>query len=232
MAKTLLIVAVLHADAEDKRYQLYSAAYGLEMQIDDEWKAELVLLAPHDHLAAVTEETDVTSEDTAICSAGVTDVPLTGGKPNLSAIRKERNNWLLVAGPDGIDSEEVIAKKLSAALAAGCRAVLCFDDAKGDQLANRLAGVDAKALPRLAIAYVGPKAADPKTAAAAAEHVQQTLQAKFSAKGACRFLVGGDVTAENVEALTSIPGVAGIFMEPKRYKEWGDILEILSVVGE
>lgn len=38
-----LVIAILHADEEDVHYQLYSQAYGIEMQVDDEWNAEAVL---------------------------------------------------------------------------------------------------------------------------------------------------------------------------------------------
>jgi hypothetical protein len=124
MKSTALVASVLHANAKDKNYQLYCAAYGLEMQIDNEWEVEVVLLVPHGHLHAVMENTDVTGEDTAIVSAGVTDIPMRkGGKPDVSAIKCERNNWLL---PGNGDSEATIKKKLRAALDADCRPILCF----------------------------------------------------------------------------------------------------------
>jgi hypothetical protein len=232
MRSTPLVAAVLHANAEDKNYQLYCAAYGLEMQIDDEWDAEAVLLAPHGHLHAVTEDTDVTGEDTAIVSAGVTDVPVKkGGKPDVSAITGERNNWLLAAGPENTDTEQTIKAKLRTALGAGCRAILCFSEVRTDQLASRLAGIGAAALPRLVIAYVGPDAASPPVAKRAMRFVHECLGSKPGAVDGPRFIVGGKVTAEAAKALTAIKGISGVLLLEDKYGHFGDILEVLAALG-
>lgn len=75
MARKPIVAAVLQAKGKDVNSELYCAAYGLEMQIDNAWNAELVLFAPGGHLKAVTKNTDVTGPDTKIVTAGVTDVP-------------------------------------------------------------------------------------------------------------------------------------------------------------
>jgi hypothetical protein len=231
MSDIPLVIAVLHSDADDKRYQLYCAAYGIEMQIDNEWNAELVLLAPCEHLSAVTEDTDVTGEDAAIVSAGVTDVPLTrGGTPDLSAIEHDRNNWLLIAGPGNTDSESTIKTKLHGALEAGCRAILCFSES--GQLATRLQGLDAAALPRLVLAYIGPDAERPAAAKQALESAQELLRSTLRSSEGCRFVVGGNVNATNAAALTAVPHVSGVLLEEKQYNGFSDILEILAALGE
>jgi hypothetical protein len=56
MAKPLL-VAVMHSDDDDPDYHITSSAYGLEMQIDNEWRAELVLLTPPEFLDSILEAT-------------------------------------------------------------------------------------------------------------------------------------------------------------------------------
>ncbi|MDB5310618.1 MAG: hypothetical protein JWO38_4820 [Gemmataceae bacterium] len=232
MRSTPLVAAVLHANAEDRNYQLYCAAYGLEMQIDDEWEVEAVLLAPHGHLHAVTEDTGVTGEDTAIVSAGVTDIPVkSGGKPDVSAIRDGRNNWLLVAGPGNTDTEETITVKLRAALDDGCRAILCFSEIETGQLPSRLAGIDAAALHRLVIAYVGPDAASPPVAKKAVRFVQDCLGSTAGAADGPRFIVGGKVTAEVATSLTAITGISGVVLLEDKYGHFGDILEVLAVLG-
>jgi hypothetical protein len=222
-------VAALHANETDKNYQLYSAAYGLEMQIDNEWNSELVLLTPHGHLHAVTEDTDVTGEDTAIVSAGVTDVPLENdGKPDLSDIQGERNNWLLVAGPGNSDANETIEAKLRSALAAGCRVILCFSEIETEQLPSRLKGIDAAMLPRLVIAYIGPDAAEPSVAKNALRFGQESLRSTLGTVKGSRFIVGGQVTAAGAVALTAIQGISGVLMREDHYNEFGDILEVLA----
>jgi hypothetical protein len=231
MANTPMVAAVLHSNADDRHYQLYSAAYGLEMQIDDGWQAELVLFAPHEHLNAVTEDTAVTGEDTAIVSAGVTDVPLNEGEPDLSAIQHERNNWLLVAGSGSKDSEETIKAKLIAALSVGCRAILCFAELGTAQLSNRLAGIDAAKLPQLVIAYVGSNAARPSIAKNALRAAQDAIKSRFHTGAGCRFIVGGEVTVDGAFALKAIPNISGVLLEEERYSDFGDILEILGALG-
>lgn len=226
-----LVIAILHADEEDVHYQLYSQAYGIEMQVDDEWNAEAVLLAPYDHLAAVTEDTDVTGEDAAIVSAGVTDVPLDAdGLPDLSVIAdSDKNNWLLVGDPRLDDSDATVAAKRDAALAAHCRVVLCLKDTAPEHLAARLAGVaDCSSL---VVALVHPDATAPETAAAMARTVREQLAAA-GATGQPRIVVAGDVTPENAAELVASEGVDGVLLLDDRYDEFDTILEVLEAVGD
>jgi hypothetical protein len=233
MPNTPLVVAVLHSNADDEHYQLYCAAYGIEMQIDDEWDAELVLLAPHEHLNAVTEDTGVTGDDPGIVSAGVTDVPTKkSGKPDLSAIKSDRNNWLLIGGAGNTDSEQATRAKLHAAVDAGCRVVLCFSETVTGQLPARLEGFDPRRLSQLVIAYTGPDAARPAAARAALRCVQDSLRSTLGTPAGCRFIVGGKATARSAVALTAIPNVSGVLMEAGQYSDFGDILDVLKALGE
>ncbi len=56
---------------DDPEYGIYTDAYGLEMNIDDELAVDTVLFAPADSVCKITEETDVTSMGTVY--AGVSD---------------------------------------------------------------------------------------------------------------------------------------------------------------
>lgn len=231
MRKAPLVVAVLHSNADDKRYQLYCAAYGLEMQIDDEWDAEVVLLAPYEYLGAVTEETDVTGSDTAIVSAGVTDIPLgSNGQPDVSSIQSEQNNWLLVGRPTGADSEATMNAKLQAALREGFRAIVCFSEIGTQQLPSRLAGIDTGWLNRLVIAYVGPGASESPEAIKAEQFVRECLTPWPNAAGEVRFVVGGEMTAQAAAEVTAIHGIDGVLMLDDKYKEWCDILGVLAAL--
>ena len=112
MTRAPILAVILRTSGDDWKYQLYSAAYGLEMNIDNDWNARLVLLAPHDYLKAITEDTDVTGDDSAIVSAGVTDIPLDNSEPVISFVKQNHNNWLLVGHPAGNDSDAQINLKL------------------------------------------------------------------------------------------------------------------------
>ena len=48
---------------------IYSDAYGLEMNIDDEWPIDTILLAAPDLVDVITDETDVTSMGTVFAGA-------------------------------------------------------------------------------------------------------------------------------------------------------------------
>ena len=232
MRSTPLVAAVLHANAEDKNYQLYCAAYGLEMQIDNEWDAEAVLLAPHEHLHAVTEDTGVTGEDTAIVSAGVTDIPVQrGGKPDVSAIKGGRNNWLLVAGPGNADTEETIKEKLHAALDAGCPGhSLLFRD-RDEPIALTVGGHRRGRAPppRHCLCRTRCRlAAGGKEGCAICARPPRINDRAVDGP---RFIVGGTVTAEVATALTAIKGVSGVLLLEDKYGHFGDILEILAALG-
>lgn len=231
-ATTPLVVAILHSNEDDIDYQLQSAAYGLEMQIDDEWNAELVLLATHDHLAAVTEETDVTGEDAAIVSAGVTNVPLSDdGTPDVSVIEDPHNNWLLLGDPRLNDADDVINKKLTAALNAGCRVIICVDSPTADRLATQLAGIDSIDGSQIVIAFVGPDATDANVATQVSQTVKELL-ASLGATGEARFIVAGEISDENAPTLVSHEGIDGLFLMDDKYSHFGTILEVLESLDD
>lgn len=227
-----LVVAILHSDEDDIDYQLYCEAYGIEMQVDDEWNAEAILLAPHDHLHAVTENTGVTGEDAAIVSAGVTDIPAAAdGSFDASVIQDPQNNWLLVGDPRRSDTDDVIHKKLQAALAADCRAIICIANATHEHIAARLHGLASIDCSRIVIAFVHPDATTPNVAAAAASVIRDQI-ASVGASGQARLIVSGNITGENAADVIGIDGVDGVLLMDDKYDDFGTILEVLEALGE
>ncbi len=225
-----LVVAILHSDEDDIDYQLYSEAYGIEMQVDDEWEAEAILLAPHGHIAAVTENTDVTGEDAAIVSAGVTDIPISvAGKFDLTAISDPQNNWLLVGDPRLNDTDETISNKLLAALSSNCRVIVCITEVTAEHIATRLNGIGSIDASRIVIALIHPDATNVATAAA------KTARDQLNSSGVTgdpRFIVAGDVTGENAGNVLAIDGVDGVLLVDDKYDEFGTILEVLEALGD
>ncbi len=227
-----LVVAILHSDEDDIDYQLHCQAYGIEMQVDDEWNAEAILLAPHDHIAAVTENTDVTGEDAAIVSAGVTDVPIDDrGSPNLASLNDPQNNWLLVGDPRLNDTEESISNKLQAALNADCRAIICITDTTKEHITARLSGLESIDCSRVVIAFVHPDATEPEIATATAQSIRDHL-ASVGASGNPRFIVAGVISADTATDIVSIDGVDGVFLMDDKYVDFGTILEVLETLGD
>jgi hypothetical protein len=226
-----LVVAILHSNDEDVRYQLYLQAYGLEMQIDDAWNAELVLLAPCNHLTTVTEETDVTGEDTVIVSAGVTDVPLgPDGVPVVDAITTERNNWLLLGDPRNGDTAAVVNRKLRAALDAMCRVILLLTEKRMDRLPLWLGGMAAIDGTRIVFALACDDTTNSEDITATARQVRERLAA-LGAAGVPRFIVAGCVTGQIAAEALALDGVDGVMLMDHQYGEFDTILEVLAAVG-
>jgi hypothetical protein len=224
-----LVAVVLHAVDDDIDHELYCQAYGLEMTIDSDWNVDVVLLTPHGHLDAVTKNTAVTGEDTAIVTAGVTEVPLSlTGTPDLSVIDDKRNNWLLVAGPHCIDPENVVVAKLAAALDRGCKVILCFSEIGSSQLPSRIKEVNATALDRLVVAYIGCDATTPSVARDAVRFAQECLLARFGTVEPARIIVGGSTNPERVTELAAIDGFRGILLVED--PEFTEVLEIVEAL--
>ncbi|MEZ6134071.1 MAG: triose-phosphate isomerase [Pirellulaceae bacterium] len=225
-----LVVAILHSDADDIDYQLYCEAYGIEMQVDNEWNAEAVLLAPYDHLYAVTKNTDVTGEDAAIVSAGATDIPISDdGSPEISVIKDSQNNWLLVGDPRLHDTDEIIHRKLQTALDAGCRVIICITDTTHDHIAARINGLASIDCSRIVIALVHSDAPTPNVAASVAESIRDQI-ASIGATGRARFIVAGNISGDNAAEIVDINGVDGVLLMDDKYDDFGTILEVLDAL--
>ena len=227
---TPLVVAILHSDKEDIDYQLYCAAYGIEMQVNSDSHAEAVLLTPHDHLYAVTKNTGVTGEDAVIVSAGVTDIPVSDdGSPNVSVITDPKNNWLLVGDPRRRDSDEVVARKLRAALDADCRVIICCPDPAHEAIAARLKGLASMDCSRVVMAFVHPDAKKPEVAVPAARAIRSYMKS-IGASGKPRFIVSGCVSGKDATDILGIDGVDGVILMDDEYDDWGLILEVLRAI--
>jgi len=127
------------------------------------------------------------------------------------------------------ETDEMVARKVHAALTAGLVPVLCVGETSGQreagqtgdvlstQVAAALSGIAAHpALGRLVIAYepvwaIGTgTAAGPADASAAADLIRSLLPA--SAAGMVRVLYGGSVNAANVAEFMLLPGMDGVLV--------------------
>lgn len=207
---------------------VHGMAYSLEMQIDNEWHVDLVLLTPARQLWVVTKNTEMTTDSPAIVSGGVMDVGLKEGKPELDVIRDERNNWLLLGAPRSQDTQEVICVKRDAALNAGCRVIVCFSELEGGQLARRLEGVKGKDMERVVAAYTGAK----QNAQAVAEHARAVLGDGFGVEGGARLIVLSNPTADEALALAGVAGVAGVLLLSEDPYAAPGVLEVLRAMDE
>ncbi len=251
MAVVPIVAAILYTTAEDdqgKDDQIYSDAYGLEMQIDNEWNAEIILLAPPNRLYAVTKNTGVTGEDTAIVSAGITDVPISSdGKPDVSEIKHPQNNWLIVGDPQNYDTDETITLKLRTAIDAGCRVIYRVSEKTIGRLASNLNGVTVSEFARIVIAITVDEPVEPGSLAEAeklpnsdaeisvevAKTRLQIARAQFQSvvgtTNNLRFIFAGAITAEKAVALVSNEGFDGVLLTGP--SDFCTILEILGALA-
>jgi hypothetical protein len=202
------------------------------MQIDSDWKAQLVLLTPPEELPAITDQTAVTGNDTKIVSAGITDVPMNNGKPSFANLQHERNNWLLLAGPKDESTNEEINQKLQAALAAKCKPIVCFSDLDSTQLSSRFAGLSPADLAKIVIAYASPEPCTPDQASQAASQVESTLKLKLTAPDSPKLIVHSQPTGESAAQLAATPGISGVFLPASDAIDFSCILEVLAELDQ
>ena len=93
-------------------YGVKCDAYGLEMNIDDEWPIDTILMAPPDLVDVITDETDVTSMGTVF--VGAASPPSDGDFQTLAG---SAATWVLLENADAV----------VAALSAGLKVILCVE---------------------------------------------------------------------------------------------------------
>lgn len=222
------VAVMLKAHAADIKSELSSQAYSLEMQIDNEWHCQCVLLTPSGYLRAITVETGVTGEDTEIVSAGITSLPAGPAATSLQELDHPQNNWLLLGQPGGATS---VAEGLLPAVQAGCRVIACLDPLDPPKLFNTLKKLPAEYGPQVSVAYL---AADVKDVATLRQHVQKIQEhlQKFLPLQPARLLISGKVDRHNAATLLAIPGVQGFLLRDQDYDDvCGDILYLLAALG-
>ena len=101
-------------DAEDPDQLVYSDAYGLEMNIDDEWDIDTVILVPPEFVGVVTGDTGVTSMGTVY--AGASQLK---SIDCLQEILDAEGKWILLSADD-----PSLPASFSAALDAGLNVIL------------------------------------------------------------------------------------------------------------
>ncbi len=104
----------IQAEVEDPEHFVYSNAYGLEMNIDDEWAIDTVILVPPQFVGVVTGDTGVTSMGTVY--AGASQLK---SIDRLQEILDAGGKWVLLSADD-----PNLPVSFSAALDAGLNVIL------------------------------------------------------------------------------------------------------------
>jgi len=247
-----MVVATLRSDGEsDRAHAVYSEAYGIEMQFDDDWPVNLVTLVEPDMLPKVLDDTDLAAVENV--SVGVTDVVL--GDASL-ADRDQDSNVVLVghrtrraAG----DDDETVNMKLRAALDSGCRVILCVSTTATQRsggakamlnsvLTAALAGVTSTEAARLGVVHepLGtdgqPEAIKPETAQTIHAAIRDILatRLRFGAvmSAGVRLLHACTVDATNVRDFVAMNDIDGVYIHDDQHEHFGDLLAILEALAE
>ena len=99
-------------DCEDPSHDVYYDAYGLEMNIDDEWEIDTVLLTAPELVDSITGRTNVLEMGTVY--AGSNAMP-----SDLRKVKKDKGDWILLYAeePDiAINVRDVVSAKLDVIL--------------------------------------------------------------------------------------------------------------------
>jgi triosephosphate isomerase len=128
------------------------------------------------------------------------------------------------------ESDQIIAKKLGAAIRVGLRPILCIGETLeerekglttqviGAQLRNALKGVEKDAIGKFDVAYepvwaIGTgQNATPKQVTSVHRRIRSFLTKRFAGAQPIRVLYGGSVNPENAAALARLPDVNGVLV--------------------
>ncbi|MCE3014707.1 MAG: hypothetical protein ACK56W_13515 [Pirellula sp.] len=222
------IVAVLFAGDTDPPYQIYGQAYGIEMQVDSDWNADIILLTSPELLKSITKETEVTGEDAKIVSAGIINLAKdAAGEVSLLPIEDIKNNWLLV-GHDSISCEQVsIRSMVQSASEAGCRVILCVNAADVESAHERIAQCNGVSLKDLVVIL---QAAD----AIGSDVLMDLIQSARSVLGdtvtSLRF--GVEISEANAKRWTPSEHVCGVFVVGESHDIFCRILDIARDISD
>lgn len=208
-------------DADDPYYDVRSDAYGLEMNADDEWKIDAILLPAPQWVEAVTDATDVMSMGIKLGSCAM---PEDG---DLKKLKKAKAKWLVVDGasPDAKShAQDALAAKLNV--------ILSIND--NEQL-GALDGIDVGKPDALAVAFREDELPDAKAAQERAAAIRAELGKRNLADSrvvmACPLHIEGKVLIGNSNAMDYVgqPDIDGILVLDGTFDH---VVNIMSIVAD
>jgi hypothetical protein len=171
-------------------YCVYTQAYGMEMQVDDEWPLNIVVMAPPHLVSSMTSGADVAS------MGMVPGASYTPGDGNYSQIADNGGQWVLARPSDNIP---VIVKN-------GLGVLLVIDNA--EEIAS-ISNVEGLTSDNLIIAFAINSVSTLGTAAQMVEDIKAQLPED---RNASQILVSGSFDHKNLTEYMSIKGVSGLLL--------------------
>lgn len=201
-------------NTDDAEHQIYCDAYGLEMNIDDEWSVDTVLLTRPDLVHVIIDDTDVTSMGTVY--AGTSSTPPVG---DLRKLKDAGATWILLSADDS-----AFATKASAVLDADLNLILSVTDVQ--EISTALANCDGVDDSRLVIAFRPDGDCAPKAAQKTASEIRQRLT-EYRYDGSRVILASRIGNDDPIEYLTQ-PDIDGVLYDDGNF---GSALEVLIMIA-
>jgi|GEM_PF-2712763 len=185
---------------------VYTQAYGLEMQADDEWPFNVLVMAPPHLVSSLTDEADVASLNL------IPGASYTPGDGNYKQIVEQGGKWVLARPSDDLAK---IAKH-------GLGVLLLVED---ENDIDCLANVDSLAADGLVIALCIDSVSTTGTAKKTAAAIRSKLPSEFSS---ARVIASGSFEHKNLLDYLSIGGVSGLLLLDASFCAILDLIERLE----
>jgi hypothetical protein len=200
---------------EGPRYCVYCDAYGLEMNIDDEWPIDTVLLAPPSLVDVINNDTGVTSMGTVYSGSSA---PPTDG--DFKALVAASAKWILIDG-----SKSSAPANVGSALKAGLNVIICVEDQK--QLSDSLIGAKRLSADRIVAAFRPAGSSRPEEGQLAARSLRDELHS-FKL-GDSRLILCSQLDAKNIMDYLRQPDIDGVLFENGQFTTTLGILSQIAI---
>lgn len=198
----------------DREYEAYADAYGLEMNIDDKWPIDTVILAPVDLVQVITKKTKVTSSGHVF--AGASSI---ASNADLKVIKAAEGTWLMLSA-----AEARVEDHARAALEAGLNLILSITDPIE---VNRAFAKAQNVTPdRLVVAFSPDDIPSPESAQAKAARIRSELKQHDCVDS--RIVIASALNQDQIPDYLSRPDLDGMLYQPSNY---GTVVDTLAVIA-
>lgn len=204
-----------NADADAQEQSVYADAYGLEMNLDEQWPIDTVLLTPPELFQVVTEQTNLQSLSNV--GLGVSSCP---GRSDLRTVKSSGIKWILL---DASDTD--IQSLFSAVIAAKLHAILLVSTHQ--EVATILGQAKKLAANRLVIAVRAEVNTAPETVQATAADIRRELHT-FQCADA-RIVIASPLDKDQIMGFKAMPDIDGVFDERGNFARTIELLIQLAV---
>lgn len=171
-------------------YCVYTQAYGMEMQVDDEWPLNVLIMAPPHLVASLTSEADVVS------MGMIPGASYTPGDGDYSQISENGGQWVLARPSD--DLRKIVRN--------GLGVLLVIDSADDIDSISNFRGLSSE---NMIVAFP----IDSVSTLTTATKMLTEIRTKFAEKQiSARVLISGSFAHKNLTDYMNINGVSGLLL--------------------